>query len=535
MRSERSAGTEERSGWTRLERWVVGLLFLLGLALRLQGLSGDLWFDEAFWANRLLEGDTLIDPKRPIGFVLLCRLATSFSTSEVGFRAVPFLASLAMIPLGFAVARRLLGGRGALVATALIATSATFVDFGKEFKPYVFEATVQLVLLHAALVYAERPSGRRLAALGAAMVVAPAFATSSLFVLPGVVVAAFWAALGRGREGARRELRGLGLATALSLAAIVALWLVVWSRPVGDEAHWGARYDVFYTTEESYLRWILERTSRTLWLAFASPHPFALPALAAAETWFWRLAFLAGAVGAVVLRRGRPVLLVLLPIGVTFLFNVAGLWPFGPFRANQFLLLDAVLVASAPLAWLLARPRSAWPALVLALGLTLWRLPSDPGHYRTKGWYGGPGEVARSGNVRRAMRVIRRVDDERGARAEDGPVPIVCDPWAEARAYYLRHHPDFAPANGALFEGRYAWVGPGWDEQDEEGRSLAPWVREVAAEHERFWLLDTWGRREDLERYAPFGIEVERVVEFPAYGYVALLHVPDGLREPDGG
>jgi hypothetical protein len=58
-------------------------------------------------------------------------------------------------------------------------------------------------------------------------------------------------------------------------------------------------------------------------------------------------------------RRYREALLVVLPIAAICLFNLAGFWPFGVFRANLFLIgFTAAIAAMA-----VDRPRRRWPAV----------------------------------------------------------------------------------------------------------------------------------------------------------------------------
>src|SRR5688572_5332829 len=124
-----------------------------------------LWLDEAMLAlNVAARGfRDLLRPldyhqAAPVGFLWLERLAVlAAGPDELAFRAAPFLAGLAVVPLAGLVARRLAGDGAGLVTALLCAVSPILVRYSNEAKPYSTDALATLGLVGAALVVADGP------------------------------------------------------------------------------------------------------------------------------------------------------------------------------------------------------------------------------------------------------------------------------------------------------------------------------------------------------------------------------------------
>lgn len=133
----------------------------------------DLWLDEAMLALNIVNrgfGGLLqpleLNQAAPLGFLYLSKIATLlFGQTELAFRLVPFLASLATLPLFYLLVRSILGVRGALFALTLLAISPTAVEYAGEAKQYAFDLLAAIVVLMAANFYwrGEKPRAARLA------------------------------------------------------------------------------------------------------------------------------------------------------------------------------------------------------------------------------------------------------------------------------------------------------------------------------------------------------------------------------------
>jgi hypothetical protein len=136
------------------------------------------------------------------------------SSFYVETRVLIALLSLLTVPLAFALARRFVGDRSALLAAALAAMSLLTHTFAQQARPHAAAASFFLLAVVAALRLREKPTLARYALGGGAAALALGALHSGVFaLLPGLV--AHWT-----REGPRRA-RDLGkLAAALALVAL---------------------------------------------------------------------------------------------------------------------------------------------------------------------------------------------------------------------------------------------------------------------------------------------------------------------------
>ncbi len=139
------------AGWA-----AAALLVLLSLALRSDGIGApNLWVDEAnSWeVARQAPGELLAhlqnSPAVPFHFLLLKLWMTVFGDSEAALRSLSLIASLGLLPVTYAVGRRLLPRRAALLATLLLALSPAHLYFAQEARMYM-----PLTLLAASCVLA---------------------------------------------------------------------------------------------------------------------------------------------------------------------------------------------------------------------------------------------------------------------------------------------------------------------------------------------------------------------------------------------
>jgi hypothetical protein len=173
---------------------------LLGLAvvLRVQQYwpVRSLWHDEAALAVNIVQrsfGELLqpldFNQGAPIGFLMLEKvLGATFGYDARVLRVVPFLCSLAALPLFWLLARRLVGQRAALIAFGLFALTRPLAFYAGELKQYSSDVFITLTLFWLAFhVWEQTERGERPPWLlwGLTGAVALWFSHAALFVLAG--------------------------------------------------------------------------------------------------------------------------------------------------------------------------------------------------------------------------------------------------------------------------------------------------------------------------------------------------------------
>lgn len=180
-----------------VSRLTLPVLLLAVLSVGLYGIHRSLWLDESWVANSLREpqlhrmffypGWLQVTP--PL-FLLLARAALAVTgASSAALRAVPLLISLAAAALTWASARRAVSPAFAALAAVLVALDPTAIEYSHTLKPYSAELAASAGLLLASFRYLDQPDRKRLAWLLAAVTVSLPLAYSSVFLLPGIVVA----------------------------------------------------------------------------------------------------------------------------------------------------------------------------------------------------------------------------------------------------------------------------------------------------------------------------------------------------------
>jgi hypothetical protein len=131
------------------------------------------------------------DQTAPPLFLWAERAATVLGgVNEYSLRAIPFLASVALLPLVYALARKAITEGGAVLAVAIASLSPLFLQYTRQVKPYGVDAVVAVCLMVWAFDWARAPQdsgrARRLLLAG---IVAVWLSASALFVLVGIGVA----------------------------------------------------------------------------------------------------------------------------------------------------------------------------------------------------------------------------------------------------------------------------------------------------------------------------------------------------------
>ena len=221
---------------SRSDRTAAYLLIALGAVIRAGAfLSGrSLWLDEAMLAVNILDRSFSgllrpldLEQVAPPLFLFLERFATQLAgPGEVTLRLVPFLASVALLPVFWRLARALLPAWWAVLALALAVFSPLLLEYSAELKQYALDGLMSAGLILLALrVIREPESAAPRRALLATGVVAVWLSTPAVFVL-----AAAWAgvAFQLVRLKARQHRGWLAAAPALWGAAFLVPYLLVY-------------------------------------------------------------------------------------------------------------------------------------------------------------------------------------------------------------------------------------------------------------------------------------------------------------------
>ena len=199
----------------------VAAIVALAAALRAPGLAPPSLYLDDVWVALLAREASLADiltlkPHHPLGFLAFESLGRRFLPgNELSVQLIPFLASLALIPLGGWLVRRTTAGvSGGLLAAVLLALNPALAEYSVRAKPYATDALLSLALAAATVTCLFEPTPRRVWRLG---LLAP---VSILLSYPAALVGAvgFVVALGSALASIRPRAPFL-----TSAAAFVAL------------------------------------------------------------------------------------------------------------------------------------------------------------------------------------------------------------------------------------------------------------------------------------------------------------------------
>jgi 4-amino-4-deoxy-L-arabinose transferase-like glycosyltransferase len=145
------------------ERALLLLIVLMAFALRLYRLGAPaIWWDESLSVYRatrdlaailsnviLIQNVVTYDTLPQLYFVLLHFCVNAFGASEFGLRFFSVIASVAAVPLLYALARRWLSILAARVAALLAALSPFYVYYSQEARPYALLLFASLLAVYA--------------------------------------------------------------------------------------------------------------------------------------------------------------------------------------------------------------------------------------------------------------------------------------------------------------------------------------------------------------------------------------------------
>ncbi|MFN0177996.1 MAG: glycosyltransferase family 39 protein [Gemmatimonadales bacterium] len=338
-------------------------ILALGAVLRAWQYLGDpsLWADELALARQIIDRPMLDLLSRPLdynqaapsGFLVLMKAVTAlFGDSEYALRLVPFVASLASLPVFLALASRILPPLAQAPALFFFAVAPNLILRAAEVKQYSTDVLAATAVVLLALRWLERPTRGRGWALGAALAIGAWCSHPLIFVGAGVLLPL--AVDARRRQALRDFLPGVA---AVAVSVLGAALLALLEEGTGNRASMAEAWrSVFMPWEPvGAAVWAWERiprpfvrelgVSRIASLGFAALVPLGWLALTRARSWIT-----AGVIAG--------------PVLVTILAAALHVYPFAN-RLVSFLFPLAIIAIGAALGAAGNRLRQAHPALAL--------------------------------------------------------------------------------------------------------------------------------------------------------------------------
>ncbi len=394
MRSDLIDMDNRGSEKSRLEFQLSLVAVLVGLALRSWQYFADtsLFLDEIALARNIsdLSWSALLfspldyDQIAPPGFLALVKLTiTALGTSDMAFRLIPFLSSIAGMLVFYLIAARLPGHSG-LAALVLFALSPGLINTSLLVKPYGNDILVTLLLIWLAMNLLGK-SGYKIAwpALAVAGIVSVWFSYPAVFTLGAIALTLL--AFSFLRQGTP-----MGSTT---LLIVLASWLIsvmaalAFSKSLLEpqtfayfNAHWAPGF-----TPLNEGMW-----NSLLWLAKRIHEMFAMVVSGGVGGPISAFYLMAGAMGALIVwtRRPRVALLLYLQIILALIAAMAGFYPLLE-RVALFLLPSLIILAALCLEGLnrLLPKKSTWlPALLTVVFVlpSIYSFGKNPIVYRTQ-------------------------------------------------------------------------------------------------------------------------------------------------------
>ena len=166
VQSRNGTMTDDNSILSKHSKFLLVGIILLGVVLRMQGLTRSFWYDEVGYStlvgfrtlfggmwNRIWE-----DPAAPFYPLLMSFWVRLFGDSELSVRMLPFLCGILSIVLIYLVALKLTDRLSAMIASFLLALSPVHVWYSREAVPY--SMLVLLALMSVYSFYKIKEKGR---------------------------------------------------------------------------------------------------------------------------------------------------------------------------------------------------------------------------------------------------------------------------------------------------------------------------------------------------------------------------------------
>jgi hypothetical protein len=320
------------------------------------------------------------DQTAPLLFLWAEKLATAIGgVNEFSLHFLPFVASVALLPLLWLAARRLIGPWGAALTVAIAALSPLLAQYSRQAKPYSLDAVVAMTITLWALDWLDSPDepgpARRLLLAG---VVGVWLSIPAVFAVVGVVLA-----LAAAPPRQRPPIAALATVAIASLVSFSAAYFWIYRPAVRDpymQQFW--EYSLLTLWRPGLIARAWQGTRELVWQTFVGgstePGTTALFQHAVSATTGPLLLLLA--VGTARLKQWAGTtrtVLIWAPVGVAVAASLLGKYPLAA-RTMLFAVPIFVLAAAAAVVGLIGSFRPAWRWAVAGvvasclLGPALW-------------------------------------------------------------------------------------------------------------------------------------------------------------------
>jgi hypothetical protein len=294
--------------WPREAVMTGWLICLAGAILRVRAWLHwrSLWLDEIYLAHSVLTRSLhylLFRPldfwqAAPAGFLVVQRISVHlFGTGERSLRLPSLLASLAALPMFYALARRILTLRGTLISLLLFACLGPLIYYSEEAKQYATDVFWSLaILLSATSVWRKPDSWAKLLLYASVCAVALFSAIPAIFVVGGTAFVLLAEKIGSGKRisAGTALMVVIGILTGLELLNVYLFLRPMMHGPVHDGLYkYWLNAGAFPPNEpDEFAGWLWKSTrgiiagSATMYIAAADLGMLA--ALAGVASLIWR-------------------------------------------------------------------------------------------------------------------------------------------------------------------------------------------------------------------------------------------------------
>lgn len=212
--------------------YVLALLVFLGVATSVvaYAYNRSLWINEAMLAQsvltrsitRLLATPLDYAQSAPAGYLLVVKLLTMlFGRGEWVLRSISMVSSFASVLLVYLLLRQYFRVSKPLIGTALLATLPFFVQYSNEFKPYMTDACLALLVVYCYVLYTQK----RMSLVGLTVLYSLTiwFSFAAIFIALPVI--------GYQAATAGRDRRAKYAASMACILISAAIYYLVWLKP----------------------------------------------------------------------------------------------------------------------------------------------------------------------------------------------------------------------------------------------------------------------------------------------------------------
>jgi hypothetical protein len=252
----RSAAGRLRAAALRTGAWLVGrgapvsvlLLLLWSAYLRTRNIDAPFWIDEGISVGVAqfpfadIPSALRLDGNPPVYYLLLHVWLRLFGDSVAAAHSLSTLFALATVPGTYLLARRPLGRRVALGATAVAATLPFLTYFGQETRMYAMVAFLSVVVAGLHLRLFDRGARRTQVALSLVLIVLLYTHTWGVFLVGGSVMAVGARILLESSRADRIRVLRIGFLVHLAAAVAWAPWIPILAKQARETgAPWSLR------------------------------------------------------------------------------------------------------------------------------------------------------------------------------------------------------------------------------------------------------------------------------------------------------